>query len=143
MSNQANQGRPLLVGCSLAGFLVFVLVKASARGLSPPPSSLHLQQLHGLIIGKAGISDEPRKQAFGHVALVATNKERDRWIILAAHDNMAIRLMVYILASLQKDFNNLARFSNRQFHVAVLPKPIPSHFVVAGNGLSGRGRLWN
>jgi hypothetical protein len=48
------------------------------------------------------------------------NKKRDRLIILVAHDNMAICLMVYILASLPKDFNNLARLSNQQFHVGCL-----------------------
>jgi hypothetical protein len=38
---------------------------------------------------------------------MARNKKRDRSIILVARDNMATCLMVYILASLLKDFNNL------------------------------------
>jgi broad specificity phosphatase PhoE len=38
---------------------------------------------------------------------MARNKKRDRSIILVAHGNMATCLMVYILASLPKDFNNL------------------------------------
>ena len=51
---------------------------------------------------------------------MASNKKRDRSVILVANDNMASCLMVYILASLLKDFNNLAWLSNQQFHVAPL-----------------------
>jgi hypothetical protein len=63
------------------------------------------------------MSDQPRKQAFGHPTLMARHRKRGRSIIPMAHDNMATCLMVYILASLTEDFNNLARLSNQQLHL--------------------------
>jgi len=117
MSSQANQGRPFLGGFRSVCFLAFALLKVPLRGPSPPSSLVHLEQLGKLVIGKTGISDEPGKRAFGHVALMARNKKHDRSIILVAHDNMATCLMAYILASLPKDFNNLTRLRNQQFHV--------------------------
>jgi hypothetical protein len=46
------------------------------------------------------------------------DKKRDRSIILGAHDNIATCLMVHILASLSKDFNNLTRLSSQQSHAS-------------------------
>ena len=84
ISSQANQGMPFLCGFRLVCSLVFALLKVPPRGPSPPSSLVHLEQLDKLVIGKTGISDEPRKQAFGHLALMARNKKRDRSIILVA-----------------------------------------------------------
>jgi len=104
ISSQANQGRPFFEGFPLVCFLAFALLKVSPWGPSPPSSLVHLKQLDELVIGRAGISDEPGKQALGYVALTVRNTKRDLSIILAAHDNMATCFMVYILASLPKDF---------------------------------------
>ena len=117
ISSQANQGKPFLGGFPLVCFLAFALLKVSSQGPSSPSSLIHLEQLVEPVIGKTGISDQPGKQAFGHAALMTRNEKRDRSIILLTHDNMATCLIVYILASLPKDFNNLTRLSNRQSHV--------------------------
>jgi hypothetical protein len=117
ISSQANQGKPFLGCFPLVRFLPFALLKVAPRALSPPSSVAHLEQVDKLIIGKVGISGQPGKRAIGRATVMGRNKEGDRSIILVADDNMATCLMVYILASLPKDFNNLARLSNEQFYV--------------------------
>jgi hypothetical protein len=59
----------------------------------------------------------PESKLYEYVALLPRNTKRDRSIILVADDNMATCLMVYILATLLKDFNKLAWLDNQQFHV--------------------------
>lgn len=117
ISSQANQGKRFFDDSPLTCFLTFALPKNSSAGPSPPPSPVYIEQLDRLVTGKTGISAEPGRQTFGHLALMARNNKHDRSIILVTLDNMAICLMVYILASLLKDFNNLARPSNQQSHV--------------------------